>query len=203
MQHQAWINGVGKAQKRKGKKLFMPARVAITGRMAGPDVGDQLEVLGALAGAADVAEAGAYVPLADRMAQLKACLLYTSGRAGGQHGVREEGGGRRGGAGGGGVVEACGGVVVSRGDKAAVREHMEEEAGAGGRRARCESWRGGRGGGSAARRGGGQWWGAVPHTHGGRGSQPAESRRECAGSRLARRRRRDVLGAVRERQGGV
>ncbi|PNW80349.1 hypothetical protein CHLRE_07g313700v5 [Chlamydomonas reinhardtii] len=72
--YKAWINGVGKAQKRKGKKLFMPARVAITGRMAGPDVGDQLEVLGALAGAADVAEAGAYVPLADRMAQLKAWL---------------------------------------------------------------------------------------------------------------------------------
>lgn len=27
-----WINGVGKAQKRKGKRLFMPMRVALTVR---------------------------------------------------------------------------------------------------------------------------------------------------------------------------
>lgn len=29
-----WINGVGKAQKRKGKRLFMPMRVALTVRHA-------------------------------------------------------------------------------------------------------------------------------------------------------------------------
>ncbi len=31
--YKAWVNGVGKAQKRKGKRLFMPMRVAFTGRM--------------------------------------------------------------------------------------------------------------------------------------------------------------------------
>jgi len=30
---QQWLNGVGKAQKRKGKRLFMPMRIVLTGRM--------------------------------------------------------------------------------------------------------------------------------------------------------------------------
>ncbi|KXZ47875.1 hypothetical protein GPECTOR_32g488 [Gonium pectorale] len=72
--YKAWVNGVGKAQKRKGKRLFMPMRIAFTGRMAGPDVGDQLEVLSKIGSPAEVTEAGAYVPLADRIAQLKAWL---------------------------------------------------------------------------------------------------------------------------------
>lgn len=63
---------MGKAQKRKGKRLFMPMRIAFTGRMAGPDVGDQLEVLALLADPALVAREGAYVPLEQRMAALKA-----------------------------------------------------------------------------------------------------------------------------------
>ena len=42
---QKWVNTVGKAQKRKGKRLFMPMRIALTGRMQGADVGEQLEVL--------------------------------------------------------------------------------------------------------------------------------------------------------------
>jgi glutamyl-tRNA synthetase len=71
---QAWVNGIGKAQKRKGKRLFMPMRIALTGRMAGPDVGEQLEVLAKLGSPAEVAEQGAYVPLEDRIAQLKAWL---------------------------------------------------------------------------------------------------------------------------------
>lgn len=70
--YKAWVNGVGKAQKRKGKRLFMPMRIAFTGRMAGPDVGDQLEVLALLADPALVAREGAYVPLEQRMAALKA-----------------------------------------------------------------------------------------------------------------------------------
>lgn len=66
----AWVNGVGKAQKRKGKRLFMPMRVALTGRMHGPDVGEQLELLAAEAG--DVGPNAGYVPLAARMEALKA-----------------------------------------------------------------------------------------------------------------------------------
>lgn len=30
---QKWLNGVGKAQGRKGKRLFMPMRIVLTGRM--------------------------------------------------------------------------------------------------------------------------------------------------------------------------
>jgi hypothetical protein len=30
---QTWVNSVGKAQKRKGKRLFMPMRIIFTGRM--------------------------------------------------------------------------------------------------------------------------------------------------------------------------
>ncbi|MEW5305233.1 MAG: hypothetical protein WDW36_007789 [Sanguina aurantia] len=40
-----WINSVGKAQKRKGKRLFMPMRIALTGRMEGSDLGEQLAML--------------------------------------------------------------------------------------------------------------------------------------------------------------
>lgn len=67
-----WINSVGKAQGRKGKRLFMPVRVALTGRMSGPDVGDVLAMLALESG--DVADAGAYVALPQRMEQLRAWL---------------------------------------------------------------------------------------------------------------------------------
>ncbi len=29
--YKAWVKGLGKAQKRKGKRLFMPLRIALTG----------------------------------------------------------------------------------------------------------------------------------------------------------------------------
>ena len=29
--YKAWVKGFGKAQKRKGKRLFMPLRIALTG----------------------------------------------------------------------------------------------------------------------------------------------------------------------------
>eukprot|EP00775_Hariotina_reticulata_P006873 gene6873-7089_t len=66
-----WINGVGKAQKRKGKRLFMPMRVALTGRMQGPDVGDLLAAL-ALENGSDVVDRSSFVDLASRMEALKA-----------------------------------------------------------------------------------------------------------------------------------
>lgn len=65
-----WINGLGKAQGRKGKRLFMPVRIALTGRMQGPDVGELLRMLATEEG--DVAEAGAYVALPQRMEALRA-----------------------------------------------------------------------------------------------------------------------------------
>ncbi len=48
-----WVGSVGKSTDRKGKRLFMPLRLALTGNMAGPDIGDQVSsiVLGQAAGA--------------------------------------------------------------------------------------------------------------------------------------------------------
>ncbi len=42
-----WIEALGKSfkVKRKGKRLYHPVRLALTGRMSGPDVGDQVGVL--------------------------------------------------------------------------------------------------------------------------------------------------------------
>eukprot|EP00882_Tetradesmus_deserticola_P010161 GHRQ01010736.1.p1 GENE.GHRQ01010736.1~~GHRQ01010736.1.p1 ORF type:complete len:541 (+),score=308.25 GHRQ01010736.1:559-2181(+) len=66
-----WINGVGKAQKRKGKRLFMPMRVALTGRMQGPDVGELLAALAQESGS-DVADRSSFVALPQRMDALRA-----------------------------------------------------------------------------------------------------------------------------------
>jgi glutamyl-tRNA synthetase len=63
---------VGKAQGRKGKRLFMPMRIAFTGRMSGPDVGEVLSMLALEDG--DVADMAAYVALPQRMEQLRAWL---------------------------------------------------------------------------------------------------------------------------------
>jgi glutamyl-tRNA synthetase len=70
--YKKWVNSVGKAQGRKGKRLFMPMRVAFTGRTAGPDVGEVLSMLALEDG--DVAEAGALVALPQRMEQLRVWL---------------------------------------------------------------------------------------------------------------------------------
>ena len=41
-----WISALGKTTGRKGKRLFMPVRLALTGNLAGPDIGLQLKTLG-------------------------------------------------------------------------------------------------------------------------------------------------------------
>lgn len=70
--YKKWANALGKAQGRKGKRLFMPLRIALTGQMHGPDVGEQLGLLALESG--DVADGGAYVPLPERMRRLRAWL---------------------------------------------------------------------------------------------------------------------------------
>jgi len=67
--YKAWVNTVGKEQKRKGKRLYMPMRVAFTGRMHGPDVGDQLQMLSLDNG--DVQEGVEFVPLSARVDALR------------------------------------------------------------------------------------------------------------------------------------
>lgn len=65
----AFVKGLGKATGRKGKRLFHPVRLAMTGQMSGPDIGAQLELLAATEGAV---AGGVRVPLEDRMDTLRA-----------------------------------------------------------------------------------------------------------------------------------
>lgn len=62
----AYVNGVGEAMGLKGKALFHPIRLALTGRMSGPDVGEQILLW---KHAKDVANG--CVPLEARIATLK------------------------------------------------------------------------------------------------------------------------------------
>lgn len=64
-----FAKALGKAQKRKGKRLFMPLRVALTGRMQGPDIGDVLALLVLEDG--DVTDESAIVSLTQRLDRLR------------------------------------------------------------------------------------------------------------------------------------
>lgn len=70
--YKQWIDGLGKALGRKGKRLFMPARIALTGRMQGPDVGDVLAMLALEDG--DVADGTPFVQLPQRIEILRTWL---------------------------------------------------------------------------------------------------------------------------------
>eukprot|EP00240_Pyramimonas_obovata_P000457 CAMPEP_0118934974 /NCGR_PEP_ID=MMETSP1169-20130426/14622_1 /TAXON_ID=36882 /ORGANISM="Pyramimonas obovata, Strain CCMP722" /LENGTH=589 /DNA_ID=CAMNT_0006877941 /DNA_START=70 /DNA_END=1839 /DNA_ORIENTATION=+ len=65
-----WFKAQGKAMGRKGKGLFMPLRIALTGRMQGPEVPAVMSMLATAEG--EVAEEGLLVNLDARMAELKA-----------------------------------------------------------------------------------------------------------------------------------
>lgn len=71
--YKTWVTAIGKAQKRKGKRLFMPMRIAFTGRMQGPEVGEQLELL-AKVGEGEVPEGVGCPTLAARMEVLRQWL---------------------------------------------------------------------------------------------------------------------------------
>lgn len=64
-----WVKATGKALNRKGKRLFMPLRIALTGCMEGPDVGAQLMLLSNAKGA--VTEGTAVVDLDERIRILR------------------------------------------------------------------------------------------------------------------------------------
>jgi len=61
------VKALGKELGVKGKTLFMPLRVATTGRMSGPDIAAQLQVLALAEGNSDVE----FVTLAQRMDELE------------------------------------------------------------------------------------------------------------------------------------
>jgi len=62
-----WVKATGKETKRKGKKLFHPIRLALTGRMSGPDVGDVVQLLHY----AESTTPGSFVSLTDRIQHLR------------------------------------------------------------------------------------------------------------------------------------
>lgn len=72
----AWVKATGKALGRKGARIFHPLRLALTGKMSGPDVGAVLRVLAAVNGAAPAA-----VGLDDRIATLRKVVAARAGEA--------------------------------------------------------------------------------------------------------------------------
>lgn len=72
--YKTWVKAVGKAQERKGKRLFMPLRLALTGATAGAEVGDQLEILTLAAKDGVIADKSAVVSLEQRVENLRSWL---------------------------------------------------------------------------------------------------------------------------------
>ncbi|XP_072971772.1 glutamate--tRNA ligase, chloroplastic/mitochondrial isoform X1 [Typha angustifolia] len=69
---QKWVKGFGKALKRKGKSLFMPLRVLLTGKLHGPDMGGSIHLIhkaGGLSGA--VNPQSGFIPLEERIKILR------------------------------------------------------------------------------------------------------------------------------------
>lgn len=71
-----WIKGVGKEMDRKGKRLFMPVRMALTGRMHGADVGEQMSLLG---GMGEFARGEAKEKMVDLDARMQALAAWRKG----------------------------------------------------------------------------------------------------------------------------
>ncbi|BAT96928.1 Glutamate--tRNA ligase [Vigna angularis] len=68
---QKWVKGFGKSLKRKGKSLFMPLRVLLTGKLHGPDIGASVVLL-YKAGISDVvAPETGFVTLDERFKMLR------------------------------------------------------------------------------------------------------------------------------------
>jgi glutamyl/glutaminyl-tRNA synthetase len=66
-----WIKALGKEKDCKGKRLFMPVRIALTGQTAGPDVG---ELLTALALDDGTCKVEGFARLEARMEILRECV---------------------------------------------------------------------------------------------------------------------------------
>lgn len=66
-----WATSIGKPLKRKGKRLFMPIRILLTGSMQGPDVGATLALIRSAEASEAVTEAAALVPLSARIEALR------------------------------------------------------------------------------------------------------------------------------------
>ncbi|OMP11372.1 Glutamyl/glutaminyl-tRNA synthetase, class Ib [Corchorus olitorius] len=68
---QKWVKGFGKAQKRKGKSLFMPLRVLLTGKLHGPDMGSSVVLIYKAGNNDVVAPQAGFMPLRERFEILR------------------------------------------------------------------------------------------------------------------------------------
>ncbi|RDY14854.1 Glutamate--tRNA ligase, chloroplastic/mitochondrial [Mucuna pruriens] len=63
---QKWVKGFGKSLKRKGKSLFMPVRLLLTGKLHGPDMGSSVVLLYKAGTSGVVAPEAGFVTLDER-----------------------------------------------------------------------------------------------------------------------------------------
>lgn len=68
---QKWIKSLGKSLKRKGKRLFMPIRLLITGKTVGPDIGSAVELLYKAGNSSIITAQAGLVTLDERITRLK------------------------------------------------------------------------------------------------------------------------------------
>ncbi|CAJ1948807.1 unnamed protein product [Sphenostylis stenocarpa] len=68
---QKWVKGFGKSLKRKGKSLFMPLRVLLTGKLHGPDMGASVVLLYKAVTTVVVAPEAGFVTLDERFKMLR------------------------------------------------------------------------------------------------------------------------------------
>ncbi|KAI3795645.1 hypothetical protein L1987_38301 [Smallanthus sonchifolius] len=68
---QKWVKAFGKSLKRKGKSLFMPLRVLLTGKLHGPDMGESIVLIYRAGTSGIVTPQVGFVPLEQRLESLK------------------------------------------------------------------------------------------------------------------------------------
>ncbi|KAK9051866.1 hypothetical protein SSX86_028495 [Deinandra increscens subsp. villosa] len=68
---QKWVKAFGKSLKRKGKSLFMPLRVLLTGKLHGPDMGESIVLIYRAGTSGIVTPQVEFVPLEQRLDSLK------------------------------------------------------------------------------------------------------------------------------------
>lgn len=73
----AYVNTIGKELNLKGKALFQPLRLALTGRMSGPDVGEQLQIISYAPHVIHPDTKDIFVPLHDRVETLRSFAAAT------------------------------------------------------------------------------------------------------------------------------
>ncbi|KAK1394626.1 Glutamate--tRNA ligase [Heracleum sosnowskyi] len=68
---QKWVKSFGKSVKRKGKSLFMPLRVLLTGKLHGPDIGGSVVLLHTVGTGDIIASQAGFVTLEERIKLLR------------------------------------------------------------------------------------------------------------------------------------